>query len=232
MTSTVGFYLFSFNNPIRKQRMTERFQNETIEPTFVPIVELSDSRLIGAPDICKRNWAIMWNHLDMLKTFLESDNDYGVFCEDDTHIRKGLRKFMPEIVAAYNRRNLEILLLGYLSTTPPVGISNSVGYTSYEENLIYMTYEDHLWGAHMYMLDRKTAQKFLSIYTVEYSRESLKDDNIPHFSPDWTLTKNGRRAVVYPMMGVEEGHVATSDQGQAEFHKACHQRHYNPAYYW
>ena len=95
-----------------------------------------------------------------------------------------------------------------------------------------MTYEDHLWGAHMYMLDRKTAQKFLSIYTVEYSRESLKDDNIPHFSPDWTLTKNGRRAVVYPMMGVEEGHVATSDQGQAEFHKACHQRHYNPAYYW
>ena len=228
----VGFYLFSFNNPERKKRMKERFEKENIIPEFVPIVEMSDSRLIGTPQICKRNWAIMWNHLDMLKAFLESNNTHGIFCEDDVHIRKGLSEYIPELVTAYKRRNLEILLLGYLSRQPPVGILTYQGHNSYDINLIYMTYNDNLWGSHMYMLDRETAEKFLLIYTLEYSRETLINQSLPHFSPDWTLTKNGRRAIVYPMMGVEEGHVATSDIGQKEFHKACHNRHYDPLHYW
>jgi hypothetical protein len=228
----IGYYLFSFNNTDRKKRMIERFEKENITPVFVPDVVSTDSRLIGAPQTCKRNWSIMWNHIDMLKEFLESDNTHAIFCEDDVHIRKGLTKYIPELVAAYNRRGLEILLLGYLSTLSPVGITNTKSFTSSDINLIYMTYEDNLWGSHMYMLDRATAEKFVSIYTVEYSRETLVNQNLPHFSPDWTLTKNGRRALVYPMMGVEEGLVATTDMPQQEFHKACHTRHYDSNNYW
>lgn len=83
----------------------------------------------------------------------------------------------------------------------------------------------------MYMLNRKVAKKFLQLYTVEYAKTTLLMPNIPFFSPDWTLTKIGTRALVYPMMGIEEGQVATDDIGQIEFHKRCHKIHYDPVFY-
>jgi len=212
--------------------MEERFQKEGIDIEFVPCVEQDDIRLTNAPEPQKRNWAIMWNHLDMLKAFLESDNSYGVFCEDDIFIRKGLKSFLPELVAAYERRNLEILLLGYLTTHAPAGLYTEANFSSSDINLIYLNYNDSIWGAHMYMLNRETAKKFLNLYTTDYAQTTLLIPELPFFSPDWTLTKIGSRALVYPMMGIEEGIVKTTDVGQIEFHKACFKAHYNSDYYY
>lgn len=71
--------------------MTERFSKEDLHLEFVDPVEITDARVFPAPANQRRTWSIMLNHLDMLKTFLESDADYGVFCEDDIYIRKNFK---------------------------------------------------------------------------------------------------------------------------------------------
>ena len=88
-----------------------------------------------------------------------------------------------------------------------------------------------MWGSQMYLLNRTTAQRFLEKYTVDYAMGTLLDPSLPHFSPDWTLTKDGDRGLVYPMLALEEGVVKTDDYGQQEFHKNCHDAHTNDAIY-
>jgi len=208
-------YTFSYQNPTRAAAMQTRFAEEGVELEFVPPVEPDDARLESAPPGQRRTWAIMWSHLDMLKTFLESDLEFGLFCEDDIMIRKGLKDLLPEVTAAYRRLKLEILLLGYLLNYRPVQV---IGHDEFPltTNYTYMNYPEHLWGSQMYLLDRITAKKFLDRYTVEFARSGT----VP-FSPDWTLTKEGRRALIYPMLAVEEGRVATDHEGQREFHRVC-----------
>jgi len=208
-------YTFSYQNPTRAAAMCARFAEEEVELEFVEPVESEDTRILMSPPDQRRTWAIMWSHLDMLKTFLESDGEFGIFCEDDIMIRKGLKQLLPEIGAAYKRLNLEILLLGYLLNYRPVQV---IGHDEFPPttNYTYLNYPDHLWGSQMYLLDRRTAKKFLSRYTVEYAKSGVNP-----FSPDWTLTKEGRRAAIYPMLAVEEGKVVTDHQGQIEFHRLC-----------
>jgi hypothetical protein len=224
---SVNFYTFSYQNPVRAAAMRKRFEAEELELEFVEPVYSDDPRIIGAPDGQGRTWSIMWNHLDMLKCFLESGADYGVFCEDDIQIRKGLKTIMPEVIAAYKRLDLEILLLGYLSISKPAGLISRPEFPTLQ-NFLYLKYPDELWGSQMYLLDRKTADKFLEKYTVEFAR--TRTEEIP-FSPDWTLTKDGRRAIIYPMLGVEEGKVATGHQGQIDFHRQCAAMHLDNNYY-
>lgn len=228
---SVNFYTFSFRNPGRKQRMEERFKKEMLRLEFVEPVELTDSRVFPAPQNQKRTWAIMLNHLDMLKAFLESDAEYGVFCEDDIYIRKDLKSYLDTLIEGYNKYNLEILLIGYLLPHNAAEIKVHSDFKLYDSQLLFLKYTDDLWGSQMYMLNRETAENFLRQYTVEYALKSERNPNIPYFSPDWTLTKVGRRAIVYPMLAVEEGNVVTSDSGQASFHQRCSSFNYNPDLY-
>jgi hypothetical protein len=110
----VNFYTFSFRNPGRKARMTERFEKEGLTLEFVEPVELTDSRVFPAPPDHRRTWAIMLNHMDMLKTFLESDADYGIFCEDDILVRKDFSMHLPHIIRDFADLKLDVLLLSYL----------------------------------------------------------------------------------------------------------------------
>lgn len=211
--------------------MRKRFTDEGLTLNFVASVEQDDARIIPAPPNQKRTWAIMWNHLDMLKAFLESDAEFGVFCEDDITIRRGMGTLLHEITGAYRRLNLEILLLGYLINYKPATIRIHSEFSEPADNFVYLNYGDHIWGSQMYMLDRRTSQRFLNTYTVNYAIEAERNSKIPYFSPDWTLTKEGRRAIIYPMLAVEEGQVATSHQGQAEFHRQCHETHIDENYH-
>jgi hypothetical protein len=47
---------------------------------------------------------------------------------------------------------------------------------------------------------------------------------------DWTITKSGRRALIYPMLAVEEkgGGKAYRDDTQTQWHDLCHNANYNP----
>ena len=211
--------------------MTERFAKEGLHLEFVEPVELTDSRVYPAEENQKRTWAIMLNHLDMLKAFLESDAEYGVFCEDDIYIRKNFKSYIETLIHGYNKHELEILLLGYLLPHNAAEITVHPNYKLYNSQLLFLEYADDLWGSQMYMLNRETAENFLRKYTVEYALKSEQNSNLPYFSPDWTLTKIGKRAIVYPMLAVEEGNVVTSHTGQATFHQLCSNFNYNPELY-
>jgi GR25 family glycosyltransferase involved in LPS biosynthesis len=209
--------------------MIDRFNAEQLDFEIVTPVADNDPRIDRPtlPQNIRRNCAIMWSHLDMLRAFLQSENEYGIFCEDDIHIRKECKQLIPEIILNYRRRNLEILLLGYLLPYKPIQIKAPKEFPEHGLNLTYHSYPEETWGSQMYLLNRKTATKFLDIYTVAYSEATVHDTCMTPFSPDWTLTKFGRRALVYPMLAVEMGTVVTRDVGHVEFHKRCHVTNYN-----
>jgi len=48
------------------------------------------------------------------------------------------------------------------------------------------------------------------------------------FSADWTITKDGNRALIFPMLAVEDGKTRNCDSGQDIFHQSCHLYNYNP----
>jgi hypothetical protein len=227
-SKTFHVYTFSFNNPKREENMRVRFAN--LPFSFVKPVLNDDPRLAFLPERVRRVHAIMWNHLDMLKTFIESNNEFGIFCEDDIMIRRDFATLLPEVIDAYTRLNLEIMMLGYLVPFAPAETKIHPEFSPAGVNLSYLFYGDHTWGSQMYMLDRTTAQKFLNKYTIEYSIKSELDKSVTPFSPDWTLTKDGRRALVYPMLALEEGDTKTDCYSQIIFHQACHNAHISKDY--
>jgi GR25 family glycosyltransferase involved in LPS biosynthesis len=222
--ASVAVYAFSFNNPERMKRMNTRFESVGYPIHWIPPVLTSDAR-IPTEESQKRTHAIMLNHLDMLVAFLASNNQYGIFCEDDIYIHREFASFMPRIIEAYRHHGLDVLLLGYLMNYVPLSIQTFRGHNLLETPLSFMNYDDGLWGSQMYFLDKTTAQKILDAYQ---DFACVKE----FYSPDWTITKFGKRALVYPMLAVEEGNVVTDHVGQQEFHKQCTVIHYNPKYYF
>ena len=223
--NVVQCYGLTYKNPDKMRRLKERFQKENLDIEILESVDHTDSRVACAPHGGYKLWSCMWGHMNMIKRFLESNALYGIFCEDDILLRKGFDKRIPEFIFAYERMNLDILLLGYLLPYVPVLIQQC-HLTLIEEPLNYLNYGNDVWGAQMYMLNRKTAEKFLNKYTQDYALSTINNDSIASFNPDWTITKDGRRALVYPMFALEEGNVDTDHHAQYSFHKHCHNLHY------
>lgn len=227
----MNFYTFSFNNPIRKADMERQFKAENIQLTFIEPVASTDPRLVKAPDNIKRTWGIMFSHLDMLETFLHSDAEFGIFCEDDILLYKNIETYLPEIIAQFKRHNLNILLLSYLTTYKLLEQKVHPHHQLQEPTFACLTYGDDTWGAHMYMLSKASAKQLHDTYTLDYAVRTLTDPHLAPFSPDWTLTKDGKRALLYPMLGLEKGETNTDHYGQATFHRQCFETHFNSDLY-
>lgn len=232
------FYVLTTIDSERHHRMKMRFQHENINTEYCGIVPFHDHRLVNAPEPNKRSWSCMFGHLDMFRRFLDSSSEYGIFCEDDIHIRRGMNEIIPEAIAKYERHNLEIMMLGYLFPFKPVELSFYHEPEFYhqkldiiDENLIYFTYIDRLWGSQMYMLNRATAKRFLTTYTLEYAMNTLTNQNITPFAVDWTITKDGRRLAVYPLLALEERRGDSGIYGQDSYHIKCHDVHYDSEKY-
>lgn len=189
---------------------------------WVDPVDESDIRVQSGPSE-KRTNAIMLSHLDMVLEFLEGDAKFGVFCEDDILIRKDFRHSIVIALNAYERFNLDVLLVGYLIDHKLHNL-RSESYMSefkiFEEPYSYHSYPDNLWGAQMYVLDRKAARKVIKNF---YS-----PNTVPVFSPDWTITKFGKRALMYPMLALEEGASPQGHPVHAAYHNKCRDVHFDP----
>jgi len=234
----VEYYVLTNIESNRHHKMKMRFEHENISANFSPVVEFTDPRINDIPQNYKRSFSCMIGHLDMIQQFIKSPAEYGIFCEDDIHIRRGMNEIIPETIAKYNRHNLEIMLLGYLFPFKPVELSFYHEPEFYhqkldviDENLIYFSYIDRLWGAQMYMLDKRTAKRLCEKYTIEYGYETIKDQSITPFAADWTITKDGRRVAVYPMLAIEEKPEGYNDDGQGSYHMRCYNCHYDEAKY-
>lgn len=207
--SNISFHVLNYNNPDRRQRIINRFTSLGLELSFVKT------------DDTPREFAVFMSHYNMIKDFYDTGKDYGIICEDDIYIKKTIKEDLPLILHTFEHMKLDVLLLGYLL--------NRNLHTNFNEYPIkpgtytYHSYDDELWGAQMYLISRKHAKYLLDTYEFD----KFKTKYPGSIGVDFVMTKEGNRAMIYPMLAVEEGNVVTDHYGQIEFHKNCFQIQYD-----
>ena len=232
-----AFYCLSFNDatmndPERKAIMEARFKNADIQCTIYKGVPLSDPRIAGR-DITldlKRLLSITHGHLDMIKMFYESGKQFGFFCEDDVKLHRDLKSFIPQITKDFSKMNLDILLLGYLSHEKIFDWMPNFNLVRPQTSQFkYHHYPSDQWGVQMYMISRPYAKQLLDMYSTDYADRSMADKNLAPFSPDWILSKSTlRRALITPVLVVEEYLTDDPFDPQKHYHYVCYKTLYDP----
>jgi hypothetical protein len=218
-------YCLSHKNPERAKNMRERLDQIGFQDAII-------STGVEYPD--NRAWGCMLGHLDMLKQFLDtSDAEYVICCEDDIVIHKELKHRLPDIIQDCKMYNIDILLLGFLFAFPSDDLTVRL-YTDCDiikpstHHSMY-NYHDTLWGTQMFMLSRSQAQKMLEKYSLERAKNPVEGD--PPFSADWTLTKDGNRALLWPMYALEDGSkLEYADEWQNRVHYYTYHGNINENY--
>ena len=225
----VKIYCLNYKNNQRKLDMTRRFDIVNLECKFFDGVDFADKRISNNAH-SKRAWSCMYGHLDMIYDFYYNTNkEFGIFCEDDIYIHKNFAKYLPRICSDFNELNLDVLLLGYLlqnkanenSDCPLKVLPLSCS------PFTYHSFPDYVWGTQMYMLSRKQSKFLLDkYYKSGYAERTIEEKDLTPFSADWTLTKEGNRAIINPMLIVEDNQSEYDHQGQEIFHKNCFAAHF------
>jgi hypothetical protein len=218
-------YCLCHNNPERKARMADRFRKYAEkEAIFPPTVDVMDPRVVAAPSNYSRaGISMVYGHLGMIRAFLESDAEFGIFSEDDVYIRRDFETSVQIAFDGFKRLGLDILLVGYLANYKPTVTTHHTNHAPLEPTYSFLSYDDKLWGSQMFILDRSSAARLL---------DKIKDPtSVPVFATDWCITKFGRRAALYPMLAVEEGSVVTGHPAHTRYHTQCTNIQYDPKYY-
>uniref|UniRef100_A0A6C0I1M6 Glycosyl transferase family 25 domain-containing protein n=1 Tax=viral metagenome TaxID=1070528 RepID=A0A6C0I1M6_9ZZZZ len=226
MGKTVGIYVVNFMDDARRQRMTDRFKALGLDCHFIHPITTDDERIKDQDIIpfCKRSWAILFQHVDSIRQFYETTTyDYCIVCEDDIYISRSLNEELPKIIDLFESANLDILLLSYLWPYTVVDSQHFPLKKQTDEFKLH-GYPNDLWGAHMYMVSRNHAKSMIERFTKEYAE--VQKHPTP-FCSDWQITKFGERALLVPMVGVEEGGTKTDHDGQNNFHQSCFEFNYS-----
>jgi GR25 family glycosyltransferase involved in LPS biosynthesis len=224
---TVELYCINFMDEERRIKMLDRFEGQGLSIHFVDPVYTTDSRIDSR--LNKRVSSIMLQHLDSIRHFYETTTKpYAIICEDDILLSKHFATDLPRIMDRYKDLKLDVLLLGYLlpirltKDTPEFKpLEDIEGYTLYD-------FPYHLWGSQMYMIHRAHAKFLLDKYTIDYATADLGRP----YNPDWTLTKDGKKALLYPMLALEEGLEKSNDEVQSDYHLTCFFTNYNSDVYF
>jgi hypothetical protein len=233
MVEKCGFYCLSFQNPERKSAMEERFQKLGVEVFMYPGVTFDDERIFGR-DIhhhTKRTWSFTYGHFDLIREFyFNSENEYGIFCEDDIFIRKDFIQHLPKLIENFEAMHLDLLLLGYLTQYTidknHHGIYPKGPSATEDHPFSYYNLPDSIWGAQMYMLSRNQAWELITKYSPPYADLTITNSSMIPFNSDWTITKEGNRALIFPMIALEDGKTQYIDGGQHNYHQECHHNNY------
>ena len=224
------FYCLSYNNPIRHTNMREKFEKLGQPYSLYEGVSINDERIMN--NNSSRVWSCMYGHLDMINNFYNSSLTFGIFCEDDILIHKDLIQMLPKILDDYTELELDVLLLGYL--LPYKNLPDNSHFQKqhvYNSIYTYNHYPDYLWGAQMYVLSKKNAKKILDKYYIEsgYANKTILNAELTPFSADWTITKDGKRSLIYPPLAIENGDVGNGVElsSQDIFHKMCYTTHFD-----
>jgi len=226
--SNCEFYCLSFNDENKKTNMENRFKNLDIQCKFYHGIKHTDKRLKYAKNNFNiRQWSMTYGHLDIIHDFYYySNNEYAVICEDDIIIHKDFRQIFEKVIMDLKILDLDILLLGYIV---PYNIDDRDIISNYplKHKIIilnsifnYHNYPEYLSGSHMYVITKKFAKSLLDKY---YNKFAGFDNN--GFIVDKTIIKEGNRALLYPMLAIEN-----IDLQEDNYHKLCHKIHYNESY--
>ena len=222
-----NIYVSSFNNPERESKMIERFNQVGVGAQIYSNV-VDDYRVKrimdgGGDPTIKRTYGSFYSILCMIEDFYISDKEYGVFLENDVYLHKNLKDELTYACYKLTELNLDILLVGYLLNTTPENYGCRLVHTDNFNN--FYQYDDHLWGSHGFILNKKQAKYFKDKYTVEYA---LDPSRVEIMCSDWVFTKASKnRMLLFPPLIVEEGIVETDHEGQIRFHQECKDYLYN-----
>ena len=225
-------YIISYKNEERLNRMIKRFEQVEMEKDIVITkeVHIDDERLTSLSNrekynkIDLRTWSIMLRHMDVIQSFYDSEDEHCIVCEDDIYISKDFSNDLGGIIKDFEEMKWDILLLGYLYPHKHIDLQKIYSRSSYHSYHSYHSYPDNIWGTQMYMISRSYAKFLLDKFDLEHAYETI--DTYP-YSSDWIITKNGKRALIFPMMAVEEGVNLSGHKGHVEFHKTCFEANYD-----
>jgi GR25 family glycosyltransferase involved in LPS biosynthesis len=228
---TYDVYCLNFNNDKRRKAMTKVFNKfgKSLNITWGEGVSLNDNRIsttIADPNK-KRGWSTCYGHLDMISQFVKnSTKEQAIFCEDDILIRNDFVTQMNNIVEIFTKSKLDVLLLGYSCENKIDQYNNFPEKSVAKPNwfpfkILEYTVDNTVWGSQMYMLSKKQARVLLEKYYTDYAERTLYTYNMVPFSTDWTITKDGNRALVYPPIAIENNNSSYDDGGQLRGHNAC-----------
>lgn len=227
MTGQIGYYCLSYKN-LRTADFQKVLSKFNITANIHSGVLHDDPRLAQLTnDKLKRVWSTCYGHLDMIHQFYESGKAYGIFMEDDIIIRNDFMKQLPNILQNVKEQNLDILMMGYLCENEIDGYCNfPTMFTS--GPFKYLAYPDNTWGCQMYLLTRTYAKTLLDKYYHGYAERTLSDQSLTHFSADWTITKDGKRMLLYPLMAIEKFEERYENGDQMRAHTNCYNFSYRP----
>lgn len=230
-------YCLNFRNEDKRQRMVQRFRTLGLEihkdVWFVEGVSWDDPSILPSPsELAQANELGLWNplgwgawhgHLKMLQQFVNSGSELGVTMEDDVMISTNLVQELEQVVNDFQNLNLDVLMLGYLVVDKLDTQYESILRTP---NFNYMRYPMEIFGLQMTLMTRSHAQYVLDNFGPgsEMYKSFLSQPGAHHYIPDWIITKYGNRAMVYPMLAIEEhgGGRGWPDDGHARFHEWCY----------
>jgi GR25 family glycosyltransferase involved in LPS biosynthesis len=226
-------YIVNYKDTERRARMVERFEKVGMKINFIDPVENTDVRIKDLDvGIEKRTSCVMLQHMDSIKNFYnQSDCEYCIVGEDDVLISKHFKTVLPEVLSNFKKLNLDLLLLGYMFSQKIYNVHFPLKNGSYS----YNEFPNDLWGSQMYLISRKHAKFLLDKYTIQFAIDHKGEAAHPDkmfFSPDWSLTKEGNRAVIIPMIALEEGNVKNDNWSQNKFHKESFEVNYSADVYF
>ena len=219
------FQCLNFKNDGKKKSMKERFIKLDISCNFYQGCDLEIDERINKYKIGSSS--CMYGHLDMIHQFYyQSNKKYGIFCEDDILIHKDFKILLPKIIHDFEYLKLDVLLLGYLITFSihennqylDFQLKNNESFKTENFSFHYHNFANDIWGTQMYMISRENAKKILDKYYIGYLEKTVLDSSLTPFSSDWTITKDGNRALLYPLLVIEDGKKKYDQIGQHNYH--------------
>ena len=224
MNNAIDFYCLNFHES-RREHMVKKLEYFKIPIAFYSGVPPDNPRISFVNNTAiRRTASICYGHLDMLQHFIDnSDKPYAIIMEDDILIKETFIEDIEKAVDVCNSENLDFLLIGYLCSNPIHTYSNfPETYTKYSSHEFrIMGYPDSTWGAQMYMISKSHAKCVIEKYSTGYLKQSLENPDMIPFSADWTITKEGKRALLYPLRVIENGSTKYEDEGQEQCRLLC-----------
>lgn len=220
----IAMYCINFMDEERRVKMMDRFDGQGLTLHFVDPVYTTDSRIDSRLD--KRVSSIMLQHMDSIRHFYETTRPYAILCEDDILLSKHFATDLPRIVDRYKELKLDVLLLGYLLPIRLTKDNPEFKFLDEIEGYTFYDFPYHLWGSQMYLIHREHAKFLLDKYTMDYATADLGRP----YNPDWTLTKDGKKALLYPMLALEEGTEKSKIHAQSTFHMNCFLTNYSDVF--
>jgi hypothetical protein len=239
---TCDFYCLTYKSVHKRARMQRRFDQLNMQvkfwescaaqdPLYAPSAE--EFSYAQAQHMWDAHaWSVLHGHLFILHDFItRSDKSHVIVMEDDVHIRKDFMQELPVIQAQFTKMNLDVCMLGYL--TPYKLFQAQSEYAFATTPYVFLEYPLNVYGTQMYMLHRDHATWIWHTYGLqsEWRKTAWRDHAVK--PADWIITKQGRRACIYPLMAVEEsgGGGVYQESEQLEFHHMCHEAQFDPDHY-